>query len=305
MMNGDGEYQAGDAVMESKDFGMPETEDGVPFLQMQSAGDLNAPEDSGAAEDEDSFCIPDEEVPAAIEAILFAYGEAVTVERIAELIGKDKEKTASAVRNLMNEMRNSGRRGICIRQVEDSFVLSTKPEMRRVMERLFMPKNRPPMSQAAYETLAIIAYNQPVTRSQVEAVRGVDSDSIIARLAEKELIRECGTLDAPGRPALFETTGKFLREFGLSSVRELPPMDMIMYRTLRDIESSVAEAAGTRTDSQLTIEQLVSASVPPSAGTEDKAAHGRTADREVSPSSLIDKKDVMDISEAFFGEEKE
>lgn len=276
----------------------------VSFLRMQTAEDLQKPEE------DDSFQVSDDDIPAAIESILFAYGEAVALDRIAGILGREKEKTLTAVHNLMNDIKNNKKRGICIRQIEDSFILSTKIEMSSIIERMFIPRNRPPMSQAAYETLAIIAYNQPVTRSQVEAVRGVGSDSIIARLAEKDLVRECGTLDAPGRPSLFETTGLFLKEFGLSSVRELPPMDMIMYRTLRDIENSVAEAAGVKTDSQMTIEQLVSSVIPQnSADLHDKEMRREDATPYKIPDpendgQPISENSVMEISEAFFGEEK-
>ncbi|MHB1453679.1 MAG: SMC-Scp complex subunit ScpB [Saccharofermentanales bacterium] len=276
----------------------------VSFLRMQTAEDLLG------TEDEDRFQISEEDIPAAIESILFAYGEAVALDRLAGILGIEKEKAMAAVHNLMNEVKNSRKRGILIRQIEESFILSTKTEMSPVIERMFIPRNRPPMSQAAYETLAIIAYNQPVTRSQVEAVRGVGSDSIIARLAEKNLVRECGTLDAPGRPSLFETTELFLKEFGLSSVRELPPMDMIMYRTLRDIETSVAEAAGVKTDSQMTIEQLVSSVIPGNSVVLQDELRNRDEESQVQDEDsgkagpAISENDVMEISEAFFGEEK-
>ncbi|MHB8963320.1 MAG: SMC-Scp complex subunit ScpB [Saccharofermentanales bacterium] len=279
-----------------------ETVQNVPVLRMQTAEELQKPEE------EESFQVEEDDIPASIEAILFAYGETVALDRIAGILGFDKEKTLSAVNALMNDLRNNRKRGIYIRQIEDSFILSTKPEMREVIERMFIPRNRPPMTQAAYETLAIIAYNQPVTRSQVEAVRGVGSDSIIARLAEKSLIRECGTLDAPGRPSLFETTDLFLKEFGLSSVRELPPMDMIMYRTLRDIETSVAEAAGVKTDSQMTIEQLVSSVIPmdPTAPAikeqSQQDAMPAIPENPAISGQKIDENGVMEISEAFFGE---
>ena len=276
--------------------------DAIPFLRHQTADELGRPEES------DGFRVAEEDVPAAIETILFAYGETVSLDKIAGILGLEKDRTADALRRLMAEVRNNRRRGIVIRQIEDSYILSTKPEMRAVIERMFLPRNRPPMSQAAYETLAIIAYNQPVTRSQVEAVRGVGSDSIIARLAERDLIRECGTLDAPGRPSLFETTELFLKEFGLSSVRDLPPMDMIMYRTLRDIESSVAEAAGVKSDNQMTIEQLVSsvvprdsASLPADSGRDLNAPE--TSGDPATAGNVLAASDVMDISGAFFGQE--
>lgn len=149
-----------------------------------------------------------------------------------------------------------------LREAEGSWFFCTKPEQADVLQRLFQPRHRPPLSQAAYETLAIIAYNQPVTRSQVEAVRGVNSDSIITRLMERNLINEAGSLDAPGRPTLFVTTDQFLIDFGLRSVKDLPPMEMLMYGTLRDFERSLEIAAGHRRDDQMTIDQLVDAFLP-------------------------------------------
>ena len=123
----------------------------------------------------------------------------------------------------------------------------------KVLRRMFSPKMHPPLSQASYETLAVIAYNQPVTRAQVESVRGVSSDSIISRLIDRGWIEECGNLDAPGRPALFRTTDQFLMEFGISSVDELPSMELMSYGTIRDLEESLEKAAGND-DRQITIE---------------------------------------------------
>jgi len=134
--------------------------------------------------------------------------------------------------------------------------MCTKPQMKNIFERMFLPKSRPPMSQATYETLAVIAYNQPVTRAQVEAVRGVSSDSIISRLLDRGWISECGTLDAPGRPSLFETTQQFLMEFGIPSVSEMPAMDLMMYGTIRDLEDSLETAAGMKDTRQISIEHL-------------------------------------------------
>jgi segregation and condensation protein B len=131
--------------------------------------------------------------------------------------------------------------------------------MKTILERFFRPRSRPPMSQATYETLAVVAYNQPVTRAQVESVRGVSSDSIIARLLERGWIQECGTLDAPGRPVLFETTQQFLMEFGIESATEMPAMDLMMYSTIRDLEESLETAAGTRDVRQVSIDSLADA----------------------------------------------
>ena len=123
---------------------------------------------------------------------------------------------------------------------------------------MFGPRQSPPLSQASYETLAVIAYNQPCTRAQVELVRGVSSDSIISRLIDRGWIEECGNLDAPGRPSLFSTTEQFLLEFGIESVDELPSMELMSYKTIRDLEESLDKAAGND-DRQISIESYMSA----------------------------------------------
>ena len=120
-----------------------------------------------------------------------------------------------------------------------------------------------PLSQASYETLAVIAYNQPCTRAQVETVRGVSSDSIISRLLDRGWIEEAGCLDAPGRPALFATSRQFLTEFGIESVDDLPPMELMSYQTIRDMENSLREAAGGE-DKQITIDALMGGAKPES-----------------------------------------
>jgi hypothetical protein len=147
--------------------------------------------------------------------------------------------------------------------------------------------------------LAIIAYNQPVTRAQVEAVRGVNSDSIISRLLERSLICEAGTMDAPGRPTLFATTEQFLMDFGLRSVKDLPPMEMLMYGTLRDFEESLEEAAGRRRDKQLTIDQLVQAIGPAPDRMPELAA-----DLAQAPAADdMPDQEFLQFSEALFGED--
>ena len=210
------------------------------------------------------------DLEAAIEAILFAAGDPVTLERIAAVTGLQKEAVRKILLDMQTRADASRGRGITIVRVRDTYTLATKTTMNRVMSILFQPRNRPPLSQAAYETLAIVAYNQPVTRSRIEAVRGVSSDGILVRLVERGLVRDCGTLDAPGRPSLFETTDMFLREFGLSSAADLPPMEMLMVGTLRGIEHALDSTAAGSDDRQITVEQLVSAILPgPTARTGD------------------------------------
>lgn len=206
----------------------------------------------------DVFTLSRDELPAALEAVLFASGDPVSLDRICEITGTDKETALEALRRLTDRYNEDPRSGISVRRLENDYVMCTKPGMKSILERFFRPRSRPPMSQATYETLAVIAYNQPVTRAQVESVRGVSSDSIISRLLERGWIQECGTLDAPGRPVLFETTQQFLMEFGIESVAEMPAMDLMMYSTIRDLEKSLEEAAGARDNRQVSIEHLPS-----------------------------------------------
>jgi segregation and condensation protein B len=183
------------------------------------------------------------------------------------------------------------RRGLMVREADGAWFLTTKPTTIESLRRLYQPRSRPALTQAAYETLAIIAYNQPATRSQIESIRGVGSDSIVSRLIERGLVREAGTLDAPGRPTLFETTEDFLQEFGLRSVHDLPSMEMMMYGTLREIEIQLEEAAGNRKDNQITIDQIV---IP--SGIQEEV------DEPLTPS---DPKEILELSQAFFGSGKD
>ncbi|SMC32112.1 segregation and condensation protein B [Oscillospiraceae bacterium] len=206
----------------------------------------------------DKFELPVQEVSAACEALLFASGESLSLGKLAEILNMDKQIISDAMDKLILEYSNDPWGGLLIRKIEDSYVMCTKPGMKKVLERFFSPKAKPPLSQASYETLAVIAYNQPVTRAQVEAVRGVSSDSIIARLLDRGWICESGTLDAPGRPSLFSTTEQFLLEFGIESVDELPSMELMSYKTIRDLEESLDKAAGND-DRQISIESYMSA----------------------------------------------
>lgn len=237
-------------------------------------------------------------VGAAVEALLFVAGDPLSLEKIAAITGINCDELRQILARLGERYRHDPQRGIILREIDGNYVLTTKPEQKEILQRLFQPRHRPVLSQAAYETLAIIAYNQPVTRSQVESVRGVNSDSIISRLLERELIREDGTLDAPGRPSLFVTTDKFLLDFGLRSVNDLPPMEMLMYGTLRDFEANLEEAAGRGPDRQLSIDQLVNAFVP------DKAVPETASNADYSDVNLPES-DVIDFSGAVFGDDND
>lgn len=201
----------------------------------------------------DEFSLTYQELSPACEAILFASGDPVSTDRIAEILNVDNKTVDEVMGKLVAEYEHNPWGGLLVRKVENSYVMSTKPGMKKVLERMFSPKMHPPLSQASYETLAVIAYNQPVTRAQVESVRGVSSDSIVSRLIDRGWIEECGNLDAPGRPALFKTTKQFLMEFGISSVDELPSLELMSYKTIRDLEDSLEKAAGND-DKQITID---------------------------------------------------
>ncbi len=203
--------------------------------------------------EQQEFELTYQELTPACEAILFASGDPVASDRIAEILNVDVATVDEVMGKLISAYENNPWGGLLVRKVENAYVMSTKPGMKKVLERMFSPKMHPPLSQASYETLAVIAYNQPVTRAQVESVRGVSSDSIISRLIDRGWIEECGNLDAPGRPALFKTTKQFLMEFGISSVDELPSLELMSYQTIRDLEESLEKAAGND-DKQITIE---------------------------------------------------
>lgn len=166
------------------------------------------------------------ETPAALEAILFACGSPVAFDRLCELLFVDREGLASAAETLRKRYCDDAECGISLITVEDAYQLCTKPYVADYVKRALELRKTPPLSKASLEVLAIIAYNQPVTRSFIEMVRGVDSQYIVSSLCDKGLISERGVLDAPGRPVLFGTTDAFLRCFGLESLRDLPKTEL-------------------------------------------------------------------------------
>ena len=160
---------------------------------------------------------------AAVEAVLFTMGTSVETSRLAAAIEQDEQTTRRLVRNMMDKY-NAKDRGICIIELEDSFQMCTKKEYYDNLIRVVSQPRKHTLTDSALETLSIIAYKQPVTRLEVEQIRGVKSDYAVNKLLEYNLITELGRLDAPGRPILFGTTEEFLRSFGLSSVEDLPEL---------------------------------------------------------------------------------
>ena len=163
---------------------------------------------------------------AAIEAILFAMGESVEVSRLADAIGEDVKSTEDILEEMAREYEQEDR-GIGITRFDKSVQLCTKAEMYEYLVRIAKAPRKMVLTDTVIETLSIIAYKQPITRVEIERIRGVSCDHAINKLLEYDLIMELGRLDAPGRPLLFGTTEQFLRSFGVGSLEELPELSTV------------------------------------------------------------------------------
>jgi len=166
-----------------------------------------------------------DKIPYAIEGILFAAGEPVKTAKLAAVLEIETAAVEEAVRILKYEY-DTQERGLMIIDIDEGYQICSRPEYYNYIQIILGEQRRQALSNAAMEALAIIAYKQPVTRGQVEYIRGVNSDSAVNRLVERGLIEECGHLDAPGRPILYRTTQNFLRCFGLSTPKDLPELDL-------------------------------------------------------------------------------
>jgi segregation and condensation protein B len=163
---------------------------------------------------------------AIIEAILFTMGEAVPLERIADAIELDKKKTKAILKEMI-ESYKSDKTGISIIELDGSYQMCTKPEMYEYLIKIAKQPQKRVLTDVLLETLSIIAYKQPVTRAEIEKIRGVSCDHAVNKLVEYNLVKELGRLDAPGRPLLFGTTEEFLRSFGVQSIDELPVLSPV------------------------------------------------------------------------------
>lgn len=168
-----------------------------------------------------------EKLEAIIEGVLFAIGDAVSMDKLSEVVGVEKDKLIEIVTQMAKKYDEDKNRGVRIIRLEDSFQLCTKTELYEYVRMFIERKGRNSLSNAALEVLSIVAYNQPVTRSTIEFIRGVNSDGSLAKLVELGLVDEVGRLDAPGRPVLFGTTEEFLRCFSISSLENLPEIDIM------------------------------------------------------------------------------
>ncbi|EJO5348562.1 segregation/condensation protein B [Clostridium botulinum] len=162
-----------------------------------------------------------------IESLLFMSGESISIKELSSILNYEYEK----VRLLLNEMKNNyadKERGIKLLIHNSSVQLVTKAENSIYVEKLLKTNVRQSLSQAALETLSIIAYKQPITRVAIDEIRGVKSDRAIYTLLEKNIIKECGKLDVPGKPNLYGTTEEFLKFFGLDSIEAIPNLEDLL-----------------------------------------------------------------------------
>ena len=166
-----------------------------------------------------------EEIGRAIEAILFAAGDPVGAQRMAQAIGVGVYQVEADMKTLMDAY-SFQRRGMRIIQLEDAYQMVSAQDMSDVITRALETRKPPKLSASALETLTVIAYYQPTTKAFVEQIRGVDSSYTISALLNKKLIEEQGRLSVPGRPILYGTTPDFLRTFGISSLDDLPEVDL-------------------------------------------------------------------------------
>lgn len=158
-----------------------------------------------------------------IEAILFAAGRPVTKNEIVLALEISEEDVENIIQNMQEEYKNESR-GIELIKVEDSYQLCTKKELYEYVYPVLDKRNKPNLSNAALETLSIIAYNPKITRAEIEAIRGVSADACVYKLLEYGLIEEAGKIDLPGKPMSYKTTNEFLRMFGYSSLEDLPEL---------------------------------------------------------------------------------
>lgn len=183
-------------------------------------------------------------IEGAIEALLFAMGGSVELPALAKAIGHDPETTRKIVQNMMLNYQEEGR-GIKIIELENAFQMCTKEEYYEYLVNMALQPKKAVLSDVMLETLSIIAYKQPVTKLEIEKIRGVKCDHAINKLVEYNLVQELGRLDAPGRPILFGTTEEFLRNFGVQSTEDLPVISPVK---LEDFKAEAEEEIQLKLD---------------------------------------------------------
>ncbi len=181
-------------------------------------------------------------IKSALESMMFVWGEPLDCKSAADVFNMDKKEIYPLFKELQEEYEQEGR-GIVIREINKAFQFVTREQNADYIERLCTPVKAKKLSQSALEVLAIIAYKQPVTKGEIEAIRGIKCDRVVDGLQKKELVEEKGRSNAIGRPILYGTTDTFLKNFGFSSLKELPEIDDIegAINTDADAEEEIDE----------------------------------------------------------------
>jgi len=164
-------------------------------------------------------------IKSAIESLLFVSGDPLTVKDLSNALEITSKDLEGIIKEMMREYEEDENRGIKLISINGEYQFVTKEKNSDYIQNLLKKNKRQSLSQASLESLAIITYKQPITRIDIDEIRGVKSDSAIQRLVEKDLIKEVGRLNVPGRPILYGTTEEFLRQFGLKELKELPDLE--------------------------------------------------------------------------------
>ena len=196
------------------------------------------------------------DISAALEAILFAAGESVPLARLSLVLDTDEEELKQIAEELAQRYEREGR-GIRILRLDDKLQMCSDPDYAPFVIKALEQRRPPMLSQSALETLAIVAYYQPVTRAYIDRVRGVDSSYTVGALTERGLIEICGRLEAPGRPALFRTTDVFLRTMGISQLSQLPPLpELAGSEGVEKLQQAIDELQNAAAPGQLSLSEV-------------------------------------------------
>jgi segregation and condensation protein B len=199
------------------------------------------------------------DISAALEAILFAAGESVPLARLSLVLGVGEEELSRVAQELAESYERE-KRGMRILRLGDKLQMCSAPDYAPFIIKTLEQRKPPMLSQPALETLAVVAYFQPVTRAYVDRVRGVDSSYTVGALTERGLIEPCGRLDAPGRPALYRTTDVFLRTMGISELSQLPPLpDLTGSEGVEKLQQAIDELQHTAAQDQLGMSEVLDA----------------------------------------------
>lgn len=166
------------------------------------------------------------QIKSAIEALLFASGEPLSINELSNHINEKIKNIELIIQEMIDEYEKVQTRGVKIIRIKGKYQLVTKGENAEYIQKLLKKNKRQSLSQASIESLAIISYKQPITRIDIDEIRGVKSESALQRLIERDLIKEVGRLEVPGRPILYGTTDEFLRQFDLKDLSDLPSLDL-------------------------------------------------------------------------------